>query len=387
MSNDLERPDQGVVLIVDSRKYSGWKSIRVTRSIETLAGSFALDVSDRWAAQDKPWPIVEESECRVEIDGISVIDGWVDKRSISASSDSRTLSYSGRDRAGALVDCSAFFAEWTFKKVDVAQFAAKVAAPFGIRISVQPGLELAGIPKISFSPGDSAFEVIRRVAGDDGVLLVSDGAGGIVITRSGSTRATSLVEGEGGNISTASVDYDAANRYSVYLVTAQAETPDDGELPVCASVARDEGVRRAHRGLMIQPDKGYDYAGARRLADWEARMRAARAETVTIGVQGWKQPNGQLWPVNALTHVKAPRLIGVDGDMLITQVEYSTSEQGTTTQLRLMRPDTFTPTPQATTKPWKGKKKIGAWPELSIPTAASEAINQLNATIKKLTGG
>jgi hypothetical protein len=68
---------------------------------------------------------------------------------------------------------------------------------------------------------------------------------------------------------------------------------------------------------------------------------------VNVTVQGWTQSSGELWPVNALSPVRASRLLGVEGDLIITQVEYSIGEQGKVTQLRLMRPDAFTPEPKA----------------------------------------
>lgn len=335
-----------LALVVDGRRYSGWKSVRVTRSIESMTGSFALDVSDRWGYLDQPWTIAEENPCRVEIDGVVVIDGYIDKRSISASASSRTLSFTGRDRAAALVDCSAVLKKWTYTNVNAADFITAIAKPFGVRVTVQPGLVLPKVPKIVVSPGDTAFETIKKAAGDDGVLIVSDGAGGVVLTRAGTGTAYSLVEGA--NILTASLDYDGADRFYRYVIAAQAAGTDDasGEATRVSAEAIDDGVRRTDRVLLIRPDKGYSVADARRRADWEARVRAARAEKVTITVQGWKQGNGSLWPINALVNVTAPRLIDVVGDMLISQVEHSLSEQGQITQLSLVRPDAFTPEPK-----------------------------------------
>jgi len=351
-----------LALLVGGRRYNGFKSIRVTRSIETLAGSFALDVSDRWGALEEPWPIAEEDPCRVEIDGVTVIDGYVDKRSQAATATTRTLSYTGRDRAAALVDNSAVLERWTYYNVHVADFASAIARPFDVHVSVQPGLTLAKVPKIVVSPGDTAYEVIKRAAGDDGVLVVSDGAGGITITRAGTARATSLVEGR--NILAASVEYDGSDRYHRYQIATQAAGTDEaaGDATRILAEATDQGVRRTDRVLLIRPDKGYSVADARRRADWEARIRAARAETVTITVLGWKQPSGAIWPLNTLTRVRAPRLIGVDGDMLISQAEHTISESGKVTQLRLVRPDAFTPEPKATVKPATG---AGGWKELA----------------------
>jgi prophage tail gpP-like protein len=353
MSDDVE-------LVVGGQRYFGWKAIRITRSIESLAGSFDLEANDRWG-DGNLWPIAEEDPCRVTIDGITVIDGYVDKRHKSTSKDARTLSYSGRDRAAALVDNSAVLSKWTYHNVNVADFAATIAAPFGIKVSVQAGLALAKVAKLVVSPGDTAYEAIRTAISDQGVMLVSDGAGGIVITRSGSTRAASLVEAA--NVLTADADYDSTERYRRYVILTQAAGTDEAAGEACRIQAEafDEGVRRADRVLMIRPEKAYSVADARKRADWEARTRAARAEAVTIVVQGWKQPNDALWAPNAITRVRATDTAGANGDMLITQVEYSISnEHGRTTQLRLMRPDAFTPEPKTATVKASG----GAWKEL-----------------------
>ncbi len=357
-----------LTLLVDGKRYAGWKSVRVTRSIESIAGSFALDVSDRWGDGD-PWPIAEEDGCVVDIDGIVVIDGYVDKRSLSASKDARTLSYSGRDRAAALVDCSAIVeagtvskSKWTFYNVDVFELATKIAEPFGIRVSLQAGLGsvLAKDKKVVVHPGDTCFEVIARVAGAAGVLVVSDAKGGIVITRGGTERATPLVEGQ--NILTASVEYDASDRFRRYLISSQVPGTDEasGEATRVQAEAIDQGVRRTDRVILIRPEKGYSTPDSRRRADWEARIRAARAEKVSVTVLGWKQPNGKLWPINTLTQVHAPNLIGVDGDLLISQVEHSIGDAGEVTQISLVRPDAFTPEPTATVKQSSG----GRWKEL-----------------------
>lgn len=339
--------DDLVELVVNGKRYSGWKSVRITRSIESLAGSFSLDVSDRWDGETAPWPIFEGDECQIEIGGVSVIDGFVGKRNLSADKQSRSLSYEGRDRAGLMVDCSAVLSKWTYRNVDLEELASTLANPFGVTVAVQSGLALTKLPKIAISPGDTAYEAFRKAADAEGVILVSDGNGGVLITRAGSARAAALVEGQ--NIEKASVGYDGDSRFYKYIVATQIAGTDkaSGDATRIQAQAIDEGVTRTERVLLIRPLKGYSTTDARKRADWEARIRAAKAETVTVEVQGWRQPNGKLWPLNALVHVKAPRLVGVDGDMLISQVEHTVGDGGQMTQLRLMRPDAFTPEPVA----------------------------------------
>lgn len=359
---------EGVELLVDEFRYPGWKGIRVTNSIESIAGSFSLDTSDRWG--EDPWAIMEGNACKVLVDGNVLIDGYIDKRDLSSSASSRTLVYSGRDRAAQLVDCSAIVdagtvskGKWTFTNVDVYELAVAITRPFGLRVSIQAGLGklLTKNAKIVMHPGDTYFEVISRVAAAANVLVVSDGAGGILITRTGTERTSPLVEGM--NILGASVTYDASQRFRTYMISSQIPGSDDndGETSHILASATDEDVQIENRTLLIKPDKSYDAKDAKKRADWEARIRAAKAEQVSVTVQGWYQPNGKLWPINAVTHVRAPRLIGVDGDMLISQRELSVNEGGKITQLSLVRPDAFTPEPAATVKPgggaWKFDKK------------------------------
>lgn len=356
-----------VALLVGGKRYSGWKSIRVTRTIEGLAGSFTLDVSDRWDGSQAPWPIFEEAPCAVYIDADKVIDGYVDTRKLSCSSDSRSLSYSGNDRTIDLVESSVLILDsstkghkWSYRNIDIAAFATAIAKQHGITVSVQPGLVLQRDPLLVAHPGETGYEAIKRAAGSASVIIIGDGAGGIVITRSGTRRVTALVEG--GNIKTAEVEYNSKERFSSYLISSQPPGSDDayGESLRVQAQATDADVLRTNRVLVVRPDKGMDAATARRRADWEARIRAAKSATISVTVQGWRMPDGKLWPINAITHVSAPRMIGVEGDMLISQVEYSTGEQGTLTTISLVRPDALTPEPQTAIVAGEG-----AWKEIA----------------------
>ena len=63
-------------------------------------------------------------------------------------------------------------------------------------------------------------------------------------------------------------------------------------------------------------------------------------------------------------------MIGVDGDMLISQVEYSIGEGGQITTLHLVRPDAFEPAPETRSvggvgagQPWLVLDKAGDFVE------------------------
>lgn len=361
-----------VHLLVNGLAYSGWTSIRITRSIESLSGSFHLEASDRWAAQGEAWPIAEEDLCEVVIGSETAIWGYVERRSISISSDQRTLTYYGRDAAGQLTDGSAILEHWEFEDMTVLELARKVCDPLGIGVSLAPGIVLrdAKGSKVAINPGDSPWTAIQAAALSAGVLVVSDGQGGLLITRSGTQRLSTPLK-LGDNILSIDVTYDATERFRRYVVATQIPGTDHafGEATKVWEEAIDEGVRRTGRNLLIQPAGGINAKDARRRADWEARTRAAQAEAFTVAVLGWRSGD-TIWPLNALVHVHAPAA-GVVGDLLISQVEHVISSAGKLSYLRLVRPDAFDPEPQAVVrdparlKHVRAGAKTGIWKEIA----------------------
>lgn len=371
-----------VRLEVNGSEYGGWTDVRVTRGIEAIASSFDLSVSERWDNQSQPWPINEEDECVLSIDGETLITGYVDVRGMKIAPEAHTLSISGRSRAGALVDNSAVLKQWEFANVGVLEIVTKLAAEFNIAVALQDGISDTAVSstarpatskgsrgggapssvgsagksssmkigkpntKIAINPGESPFEVIDRICRTVGVLPVSDSFGGIVLTRAGGVKATtSLVEGV--NIISGESTNSAAGRYRRYIVQGQSAGSDDLFGQAAAAVqaeAADNNVRRTERVLLVRPDGVVSIAFAKQRAAWEATVRAARSASASVVVQGWTQDDGTLWPFNAIAQVKSASL-GLNGLMLITEVTHETSDKGTTTQLKLTRPDAFIPEP------------------------------------------
>ena len=70
-------------------------------------------------------------------------------------------------------------------------------------------------------------------------------------------------------------------------------------------------------------------------------MRAARARSAAITVQGWREvPEGALWAPGVLVPVSDDWL-GIDQELLVSRVSQSLSSGGTVTQLDLVPRDAF----------------------------------------------
>lgn len=362
-------------LTVNGFAYKGWKRIRVTKSIESISGGFELAISDRWNGRSEPWPIREEDICTITYDGTTLIYGFIDTRRISISAGEHELEVSGRDAAGMLVDCSAVLGSWQFKSIPLLTLCSKLAEPYGIQVKQDPSVTSAtvslktnkhagrvsgagsagkksgtGVPnppkKFSVDPGESAFEVMDRACRAAGVLPISDGLGGILLTRAGSAEATdSLIEGQ--NILAGEAQYDVSNRYATYTVRGQTQGTDfiyGKAAAVITGSATDAAITRKSRQLVIRPEQAMTSDFAQNRAQWEAKIRAARGASVSVTVQDWEQSDGTLWKVNTLVQVNSPTL-GVNGPLLISQAVFQLDEGGTTTQLTLKRPDAYLPEP------------------------------------------
>jgi len=322
-----------VTLTVNGAVYGGWKEISISRSIETIAGAFELSVSERWPGQAGRRAIAAGASARVAIGGETVIAGYVDDVEVSHDAESHEIAVRGRDATGDLVDCSAPDepGEWSGLTLD--RIAAAIAGPFGIAVSAAADL---GEPFGTFAvqPGETAFEAIERAARMRAVLPLSDGKGGLVLTRAGRARAGVTLTPE--TILSARGTYGARDRHSRY--TVKGDSGDFGSWggdagAEASGTASDPGIRR-HRPLTVIAE---DLAEGISFADralWEANIRAGRARRVSITLAGWRYGD-RLWRPNELVRVENPAL-GVAAEMLIASVAFSLGPRGSLTELGLV---------------------------------------------------
>lgn len=345
-----------VELTVKGLAYGGWKSIEVTRSIEKISGQFALAVSERWAGQDQPWPIYDGDECEVTVRGQTIITGYVDNRTIDFDARSHSFRVSGRDKTGDLVDCSAWVdggKTWQFTNQPVDRIVAALAKPMGIAVRFASGVR-APKPQAIFSiePGETAFAAIDRICKLSALLPVSDGLGGLVLTRAGAGGAAAdLVLGQ--NLLAASMSADHTGRFRTYIGGGQHAGSDffNGEQAAAVRGTATDEAARAGRLMFLRPDGNVNGASMKERTAWEAIVRAARSTTFLCTVQDWSQsPAGDLWPINALTRLQVG-FFETDTELLITEASYSLDDSGgTRTRLTLMREDAFKPDPNAIVK-------------------------------------
>jgi prophage tail gpP-like protein len=346
-----------VTLGVGGHDYGGWKSVSIGAGLERQARDFTLGITWRWpGGGEVPVRIRQGEAVEVRIGQELLLTGYVFSTPIRYDSESVTLSITGRSRTADLVDCAAINQPGQWRGQNVQQIIAAIAGEYGIAVVNEAALTL-GVDDHSIEPGETAFESIDRLLTLSRLFSTDDGLGRLVIAQPGSAgRAVDTLE-LGKNLLSGDTNLDFSGVFSEYVSKGQRSGSDDS---FGASASEVEGrisdarVDR-RRVKVIQQSGQLTTKLARERVEWERANAVGKALTVNYVVQGWRQSNGALWRHNMLVRVIDP-LIGLDRDMLISEISYELSEQGTTAKISVAPPEAFLPEPNDAYEKRKAKK-------------------------------
>jgi prophage tail gpP-like protein len=342
-----------VKLTVNGADYAGWKSVSIARGIEQIAGTFELGVSELWPGQKIVRNIAPGDLCTVSVDGQVVITGFVDDVDIRHDKETHEVRVAGRDATGDLVDCSAIHksGKWAMAKME--SIATDLCSPFGISVSVSAEVNTGAAVEWNINEGESAFECLDRLAKSKGVLPISNGRGGLVITRAGKAGRVSTSLQLGVNILGGNLKLSFRERFGRYIVKGQGASSDAlfADATRLKAEAVDPMIGR-YRPLVVIADDLADGATVQRRALWEANTRTGKSAQPNIRTQGWSHLGG-LWQPNTLVHV-VDKWMRTDADLLIKSVSFGLDESGAITTLGLTLPQAFDLIPMT-------KKKADPW--------------------------
>lgn len=324
-----------VKLKINDLIYTGWQSVMVVRSIETMAGRFSLNLTD-----NSPFVVPKSSAVELFLNDEKIISGYSDSINYEISANEYSLSIDGRDKTGDLMDCSTLIPSQELINVSLKEVIDAVIEPFGIT-AIYNQNPADKFKKFSLQQ-ESGYEAIERATRLRGVLASSNQDGQIIIQEYGAIRANdSIVMGL--NVLSASSRFNDINRFSEYLVYGQQSGDDNlslNEIMRPQGFARDFGISR-YRPKIVIAEGSINTAMAQKRAEWEASIRAARSVDVEVTLQGWTQSSGNLWRENMIVKTILPDH-GINSDMLIKEISYSLdSNSGEKTRIILVRPDAY----------------------------------------------
>lgn len=338
ISQGLRNIPDAVSVFIGNKIYEGWEDAKITRELNSAASDFQLTVTDKWRVNEEPWRIAAGDTVHIHIGQKSILTGYVDKVQPSISATTKSIAISGRSKTSDLVDCSVEGSN-QFSGLTIKEIADKVCAPFGVKVSMV-GNSGGSFAVITLQQGETVFALLDRLARERKLLMYPSYDGNLVLSEKGSRRASSDIV-QGVNLLSGNASHDNSNRFSKYTTKGQ-NLGFLGEAPQSTAPtgqASDSGVTRYRPLIVLAENTVSDQSSGDRAA-YERDLRAAKALTAEVQVQGWFQEDGTPWEINQLVFLDSG-FLGLRRRMLIQKVEFNKGNAGTTTALSLVREDAF----------------------------------------------
>ncbi len=354
-SDDLSSGANEVSIQIADRKIVGWKTVSISRSAESFPNAFQFTCADQFpydAARAIVLPGGQAGEpCRVYIGSDLVITGYVDRYAVQTGPNQHDVVISGRGLCQDLYDCSIDPTKppvlgGTIKAANMLDLAQKLCANAGIAVRSEVADTGKPLHAMQFFLGESAYEVLEKVARYAQFLLYEDETGALVLDRVGTKKMASGFQMPG-NVESANSTLSIDQRFSRYLVVWTTVTQFGEISPLSNNQAHAEDTTMPRDRLRIivseQIEPGENLGQQR--ADWEKARRIGRSQAINLTCDSWRDSAGTLWQPNRLAKIDMPAHKLVNAEWIIGGVVFRKDHSGTHADLVLMPPDAFSVQP------------------------------------------
>lgn len=341
-----------IEVIINGSVFNSIKDIKVTKSIDSIAGSFEFvtAVKNLTGGDFKAY-----SPVFIMIDGTVVLSGYIDPQSTSYTRNTHSLTVGGFGNLVDLVDVSVNSNTQYVGPMTFLNFCKKVIADNGLDFRVidkSDGVSFTKEEIASSETGASVFEFLDKYAKLKGVLLSSDGESNLVIFNStGINSGVSIINIEDADnnniIKAGKTDFKMRNRFSKIIVKSQGGTDGwqslsfgDVSSADIQGEATDSDVSR-NRVKVIISKTATDIDGCTKQAVWEVNKRRSDSVNYGVSVFGHAAFNGEIWEPGMQVSVN-DTYADIESNMLLKSVVYNWNKgTGTTSDLVFVANDAY----------------------------------------------
>lgn len=348
-----------IFLEVNGQRFEGFTRITAERSYMSVPASFSF-VATTNPDNVTGFPIAEGDACRVMIDELPFITGFVDQIEVNHSDNAHEIAVQGRSLIADLVDSSM-------------NGDYEINGPIPLKTALENIISKAGVSGISvidetdgvdgFTDGENlsgkigspVWEFMVTLAIKKQVLLTEDGQGNVIMTRGdGETISDQLIKepnGQGNNIKDSTCRRATRQRFNSYTVLSQDDSASLANLSLDdfegADTTDKEGTAsdtsiRSSRFQCIMAEKASTPEECTQRAVWQSNYNRVRAFSYQCTVQGFATDNGQPFEPGMMPHI-IDSYMQIDSDLIIDKVLMTYSEtQGSNSKINFLLPDAFT---------------------------------------------
>lgn len=365
MRKDLAVQPGDIWLTCEGISWFGWQSLSIKSSLSQIQHSFEMKTTDIQNLGDKQWNVRGGSEISIYFRNLRIFTGYVQKYDVSLGADSHEISIAGESKAIDLVQCS-HVGKYFWKNVSGESIIKEVAKPFGIDVRIDT--KLRPIPKegLRVAVDSTAFDVIKKVAEQNSVLVYTMQSGTVCITDDPSLKQ--IFELYPGDYTSISMNTDYSTIFSEVILKSQEKTYKAKEFKKRQQKEKvKKNTNKHHKGkneshkkkakpkittvgtktnsqeLRYRPlviiSTGKEESQEELVKTANRRLNGD-GKKVSLTVQTPYTKTGEIWGIGQYVVLK-DEIVGIDGSYIISDVSFSLSDSGFETQLDLCLPQVF----------------------------------------------
>lgn len=329
--------DERVSLTVDGKRLTGFQQVNVTRSMRDATISFGLRCTNpAWSGDAFAVRFAKDVDLRSN--GDQLCRGTVDdyESEIEGGSDKREVRISGKSKGVLAVRHPPV--KHKTGRIENKDLLAVAKEFTETGVEWKSDADLKPIPMVQRNPDDSVFATVERYARAQGIMLVGQPDGSILLTRGSDKRHAGRLSEGVRPVTKLKIKVSQKNRTSPTIVRNQRR------LGVGAKDLRDEQTiydpaLGAFRPAIVYGETDQDEKSAKNRGEWQ-RLRQASSGglSASVTVAGWRDEGGALWEPGRLVFLSVPSE-QVEQDMRIESVTYTQDQDGTVAELTLTDPN------------------------------------------------
>jgi len=300
-------------LKVGNRKYSGWENVTISKSMQSIAHNFSMNIfkGDLISIED-------DDLIQILKDDKVFFTGYLDSVTIGISDKKKPLSMTGRSKTMDLIDCN-ISDNKQYNKQNIKQIISDLIKPF--EITVSSSLILEPLEIFNTKIGETYFNAINRLCKQTNTLPISDNFGNIEIVKNEQKQSSIILKD--GDFKELNYPKKLSNRFSKYTYKKENMITDvtDGSIA-------DDTVKRFRPFVDVNTEDKDN----KDLAEWQKNHNKVSEVSLTAIVQGWD--------LEINTIVKLETEI-VNNNFLIKEITYSKSDSGTISNVIFISKDLY----------------------------------------------
>lgn len=334
-----------ITLEVDGIEYEGFTDIAVSSSLEGFSSSFSFSTTVKETALGVIQNDLKlQQKAKVFVEKNLIITGYIEALDISYSADSHSITVSGRDIGGDLIDSSIIQKSYSIKNFVNLINRVLLDNGFTIKVINKVGvLNLEPTEVVKAEKSESVFDFLDRYAKKLQVILKIDENGDLTIIREDSDVVKNMIINNftsDTNILSANLNLSTVDRFNLIQVYSQGNNKTHTKASISQKgTASDSQIRKTRRKI-ISMDTASQSKSLKSLAEWNVNLRRAKGSRYSCRVVGFLSSNKQVWKPNTLVDV-IDLTAQIEGTFLIQGVEFTQSLQGSFTSLDIVERGAF----------------------------------------------